>query len=68
MASIIHQQIMQRSSSPLVDELCPICFLPSLLIVSFFKVSMDGVTHIADRIACTACKEWHGKPMKVTTT
>jgi hypothetical protein len=42
------------------DDLCPKCFNPGLKRFILQEMSMDGITNLGERIACTDCRIWTG--------
>lgn len=51
------------------DELCPTCWLPSLLTYTLIRIDMTGVTTLGTRNACRGCKTWAQplQPLKETS-
>lgn len=45
---------------PRVDDLCPICFNPSLKVYTLQSIDLDGITPIAKRTGCRDCNRWVG--------
>ena len=50
---------------PRIDELCPICFNPSLKTYTLQSVDLDGITLLATRHGCRDCNKFVGPAIPI---
>ena len=51
--------------TPRPDELCPICFNPSLKTYTLQSINLDGITLLATRHGCRDCNKFVGPPIPI---
>lgn len=49
-----------------IDELCPSCFKPSLMLYILERIDWDGITVVATRIRCRDEQQWVSAPKECT--
>lgn len=52
------QMYVHFKDTPDVEGLCPKCLNPALKKYTLERITIDGITFMGTRIACTDCRTW----------